>query len=80
MSYFNQVLKYKYNRNNYEFVTNEEFFPDSDNTWHELSIAMQKIIVNGEVKNSDALLKNCIELCFLNLDQINCPKEVSLLL
>ncbi|MEE8324114.1 MAG: hypothetical protein V3R31_00510 [Candidatus Humimicrobiaceae bacterium] len=47
----NQVLKYRYNRNNYGFSTDEEFSPDSEEARREIDVGIQPIFVGDEVKN-----------------------------
>lgn len=46
----NQVLKYKYNRNNFGFATNEEFTPDSKEGRRSIMIGAEPISINDEVK------------------------------
>ncbi len=45
-----KVLKYKYNRNNFGYPTDEEFSPDSDKARREVSIKAAPKVVDDEVK------------------------------
>ena len=46
----NEVTKYRYNRNNYDFSTAEEFTPDSDRTRRNVNVFFDPLIVRDRVK------------------------------
>jgi len=46
----NQALRYKYNRNNFGFATDEEFSPDSEDARREIHVGTEPRLIQDEVK------------------------------
>ena len=44
-----QVLKYRYNRNDFGFSTDEQFVPDRDESRREVDVGTDPMIVSDEV-------------------------------
>lgn len=43
-------LRYKYNRNNFGYAADEEFFPDSPDTWREAFVSGEPLLIQDRVE------------------------------
>jgi hypothetical protein len=69
----NSQLRYKYNRNNYGFATDEEFTPDSDQTWRTAAVGTQEQTIRDAVPKWRWLSNDHIEVELSSFEPAELP-------